>query len=248
MRRKRRARGIWFPTFGSDCGVGDDYDEMAGIYGDLEVGDYGNICSAIRPLTVDVPLDSNNDFSGNSLADVVGSNWYLRRIVGKLTVYTLPDDGESPYCKVAAGFFVARADEKGNNDEPIGSTINDAPIGSASYVATNINYSPLALTTSREPWIWRRTWILSTGVGTETTEVPRNNCLFGSVLDGPHLDAKTKRLIGNDERLFFAISAARWPPTSQGPAEPPEPSSRVTYELDYRLFGWPRKARNRGAF
>lgn len=156
---------------------------------------------------------------------------------------------------VAAGFFVARANDSGSGGG------ESTPIGSASLQETNDNYSPLYATTVREPWIWRRTWMLgnpselgfaqafinnNTGVGQTllgTSSFPPTTAHYGSVSDGAHIDAKTARRVTQDERLWFAVSAVRFP---IGTVTVENPNLRGY--LDVRLLAGLRKAHNRGVF
>lgn len=65
-------------------------------------------------------------------------------------------------------------------------------------------------------------------------------------MDGPHIESKSGRFIGEDERLFFGINAM---PLADGGAgfEPRKLDTNVAvdYLLDFRLVGALRKASNR---
>lgn len=242
-RRKRRSQGTWLPTLGEGVGEENTANIVTGLDSDFDVEDNGVLTTRIHELTMDQPRE-DIDVS-TPLADIIGSEYFLKRIVGKLLVTMAdPAAATSPFFTqviVGAGFFVARA-EAAEVNFPIG-----ASIGSAADV--NKNYSPLEANTMREPWIWRRVWILESrplGIS-ETPHWPRSNTQYGSVLDGPHIDAKTKRRITNDDRLWFAIAGARWPifATGEEPVAAPQP---IAYHLDYRLFGNLRKAKTRGVF
>lgn len=69
-----------------------------------------------------------------------------------------------------------------------------------------------------DPWIWRRDWILGHGpseanFGQTNQNVagrrnfPPTNTHYGSVRDGAHVDQKTNRVIGQEERLFLNLTA-----------------------------------------
>lgn len=183
----------------------------------------------------------------------------MMRIVGKLFAerknfaFSGSQDDPDPAVLFGAGFFVARA-----NDLSVGGG-SGTPIGSATIQERRDHYSPLDTDTVREPWIWRRTWILglsgraprsSTAVGPDfptatifTAHWPASTGLYGSVMDGPHIDSKVKRRIGQDDRLWFAISATPYP-LGQNTSG----NLNVEGYLDYRLFGALRKARSRSAF
>lgn len=238
MRRRRRSRGTWLPTLGTQLSEDGDAFNVTGLHGSIPITlgtDAPLINGAVLPVTFDVPHEDPT--AGDSLADIVGSEYLLKRIVGKCFVSFDPagtDDFDG--CLVSCGFFVARAEslsQAGSPAEPIG-------VQNLSAIEWAATYNPLSQETMREPWIWRRTWILG------LSQYPPNNALYGSVMDGPHIDAKTTRRISNDDRLWFAIGAIPMPlnlPGAEG-----SPTNNVFYDIDYRLFGSLRKAKTHGAF
>jgi len=243
MRRRRPNNGTWLPTSTTD--LGDGYNgsnvETQGLYGSLGVLGEGAVSTYLLPLTADTPIEGDAFAINNSLADIVGSEYFLKRIVGKFyCAYTEAAEGGFDFCKVALGFMVCRAD----------SALPDIPIGAPSATfwsnadptaqAAFNSYSPLAAETVREPWIWRRSWVLASS----SASLPRSTANFGSVLDGGHIDAKTKRRVVNDERLFMALSVCRWPYTNAGLGD----AGSIDFDIDLRLFASLRKARNRGVF
>lgn len=243
MRRRRRSQGTWLPTIGNAVGQELTENDVTGVDSDVDVEDNGLLVTRLFQLTLDQPQEEAT--TSTPLSDVIGSEYFLKRIVGKLfAAIDDPSATPSPFFTkilVGAGFFVARA-EAAEPDVPIG-----AGVGTAADVAKN--YSPLETRTQREPWIWRRTWILQSrplGIS-ENPMFPRSTAGYNSVLDGPHIDAKTKRRISNDDRLWFAISAVRWPIFATG-EEPAAAPQTISFHLDYRLFGSLRKAKTRGVF
>jgi len=129
-----------------------------------------------------------------SLADFEGSAYRLRRIVGKLFIgldqtITQAPDSRPKNALIGAGFIILKVDE--NTGAPINPTAN--------------SYSPLDNNNLRDPWIWRRTWMLTNDFSnnlTEDYEFPRSTTDYGSVLDGSHIDQKTARRVSDEERLF----------------------------------------------
>lgn len=261
MARRRRSRGTWFPNIGSQ--IGALTENFMGRSFSIGAATNGSITTGILPLTFDTPFEGDRVSTGvDSLADIIGSEYVLMRIVGKLFAsYSNPQldgvgaPGGSPIY-FTAGFFVARP-----NDEAVGGG-EDTPIGSATEAERRDNYSPLEVDTVREPWIWRRSWILGVAGGRTSVSsavspqaafsnpnlaaYPQSTALYGSVHDGPHFDSKVKRRVGQDDRLWFAVSTANFPfgattvvGTTQG---------IITGALDYRIFGSLRKARNSSAF
>lgn len=267
--RRRRPAVTWFPTLGSPVrGTSGETEEFVNGFeftlivpaGD-DPGAYKTVTTAF-PITFDLPRESNATEADTTMADIVGSEYLLRRIVGKLFLQRqatasgqasgnlLPDN--FPTTLVGAGFFVARAGTEAGigPDIPSGwDVLNEG--------ANFSNFSPLGLDTVREPWIWRRTWLLGSraeiGRQTSTTsttnwspawpEWPSANWEYPGVLDGPHIDSKTRRRVTQDDRLWFAASATHIFDTYTG-----DFTHSIDGYLDYRLIGSLRKARNRGVF
>lgn len=258
MRRRRRGfKGTWFPLYGAALGPDEPGVEGTGLQAQIITQNDGSAATVITQLTADEPLE---DASSYALTDIVGSTEYaLRRIVGKLSIHWNELSGEgvtlsATYAaKIAAGFFIARADDQ-DSRFPLGCPA--ASFGSTGNADAFNSFSPLALRATREPWIWRRSWILGNAVydgGPSPSPFTNgrnviyhsSNDQFGSVSDGPHIDAKTKRRCRQDERLFFAISAVNYP-YDTNPAV--VRSLSFTWDLDIRIFGALRRARNKGAF
>jgi len=257
MRRRRKV--TWLPTIGSVVGEGLSTASGRAFFSIGGLVD-GSIDTVISVLTFDQPRDiDQTDIPTTTMADTIGSEYFLNRIVGKcfahrrFTGTILGSDDTQPGILFGAGFFIARANDESSGGGP------DTPIGSATAQERNDNYSPLEADTIREPWIWRRTWVLgragrfpapatagggATASSDANAAYPASTALYGSVLDGPHIDAKTKRRVAQDERLFFAISAMNFPIGQESAAN----SIVVDGYLDYRLVGNLRRAHNRGVF
>lgn len=253
---KRRPKYTWLPTLGSVRSSEQPVANNSGIRFTLNTTGSVDPVTVIFPLTFDTPGDPDDvdPAAGGVLVNMVGHEYFLRRIVGKCLIAiqasTAPanDPSRTPGVIVTAGFFVARANDPDSGGGPT------TPIGSASQQEVIDNYDSLSRETIRAPWIWRRAWILgnkarelaSTTVQDFATNAanmfPPTTAHYGSVADGPHIDAKTARRVAQDERLFFTATAAQFPetPTNQGAA--------VLGYLDYRLLGQLRKAHNRGVF
>lgn len=252
-RRKRRNRGTWLPTLGTQMSEDDSYLSGFG-FGIGAPVDTTTISTIVYPITADSPTYQGDSVGQNTtMAEVIGNEYFLDRIVGKLFLMYEPARDVSGNTVngpvlVASGFFVARADD--NN--PL------TPIGAGSAQEVRDNYSPLDLDTIREPWIWRRAWMLGTsgnarlggGISLSTNwdegAFPSSNTLCGSVLDGPHIDAKTKRRVGQEDRLWWALAVAR--PIQLFTSGTPTTNGEVKGYLDYRLHGQLRRARPDGRF
>jgi hypothetical protein len=191
MRRRIKPKVTWLPrdpAFTRDFGNTDtniiqlDFTLNSPIAGEFITG-VVPVVSDATPL-VDGP-------GNNTLSDIENSGYRLRRIVGKCFVARQANQGPTNVAIIAGGgFIVLRTAENG---DPL--NIN----------APN-SYSPFALRNDDSPWIWRRDWMLSGIDDTNGFSFPRSNAFYGSVADGPHIDQKTARIIGHDERLFFVAS------------------------------------------
>jgi len=188
------------------------------------------ITTSIYSLVPDYPAEAIRAAGAlPSLADFEAGGYRLRRLVGKIFVgmdNEQPSQGNtSPVaCLAGAGFIVLRVEEQ-----------TGAPLVTAAS-----HYSPLDLDATRDPWIWRRTWLLQndfSGLATAPQagwQFPRTNCDYGSVQDGPHIDAKTARRIGAEERLFFVMSNVPLGGTTTQ-------NGLIRYALDYRVLASPIK-------
>lgn len=274
MRTKRRKRKYtWFPVTGS-AGPAETNDNFAQLLAQHVVSPDGLTNVDISPCVPDVPMEGDdiNVTAPGQLVQALGQEYFIERIVGKcfLSYTTGVDDGiVSIFPRtvlVACGFFVARA-----NDGDVGGGAG-TPIGSASLPERVENYSPLSEDAIREPWIWRRTWILSNGrpvpnpnsagaFGLTTTQIsggvgftnsvvqagaPTTNINQGSALDGPHFDAKSVRRVGNDERLWFVVASRTL--DREFDITTPNVAGILGLVLDYRVLGRLTRAHNRSNF
>lgn len=261
--RRRRSQGTWLPVLGTEATIAEDTIERTTRTVSIDL-----VAAEIFPLTVvtpvifDDPSEANDVSDESTLSDLVGNEYLLKRIVGKVWVQPfwripLTEDFASEYddqinaVVVAAGFFIARAAD--------GAAGVNSPIGGAGVWRTD--YNPLSRNQCREPWIWRRSWLLGnparrmynqgqlaspTGAPLNLNvfdNAPANNSEFGSVLDGPHIDSKSKRRVGADDRLWFAMAATSFPPSTTQAT-----GVNITGTFDVRVFGALRKAQQRGAF
>lgn len=138
-----------------------------------------------------------------TLADVAESGYRLRRIVGKLFFAaaqdTLSQLGDATTWIVTAGFIVRRVGANGQSVASIAS-------GGSGLLLSTVSLDNLA-----DPWIWRRSFVVSNIVGPTLDHATFpfvNNLQMGSALDGPHVDQKTARIVGPEERLFLSVSVS----------------------------------------
>jgi len=194
-RNRRGPRVIWLPPNDS-ANVGSGLLNGVHEFTVDPIGVAGAEAVAEIPLTIDGSFDASDPTV--SLADMFSSGYRLRRIVGKFYC-TLVQGGGGPHVViVTAGIIVRR------EDPTTGSSLAGA------FGAAEI--SPVALDNYSDPWIWRRSWVLSNEEHTvaSNTHGPRGNFFDGYAggnADGPHVDQKTARIVGPEERLFLDVSA-----------------------------------------
>lgn len=261
MAGRRRRRGTWFPNLGTAGIEGAVEDDDSGLFAELviPVGSSQSSVIFITDLTFDSPVEEEALSEGankKTLADIIGSEYILKRIVGKIflgldlitqTGATHPAQGVTVTC----GFCVAR-----EQDNQLG-LANPSPIGASNTTEARQNYSPASVSTVREPWIWRRRWILGqAGISFGSAnafaqaQFPQTNAQYGSVMDGPHIDAKTIRRVSQDDRLWFVATARNLGGNFADPfgSVDVDIDTHIKLHLDYRLFGSLVKSRNHGAF
>jgi len=235
--RRRKPLVQWLPVFGT--GGSENSEAAIGIQSEIQLATSND---ETRIDAVGLTFDYTDSAEtaqaagddNRTLRDLVsGSAYRLRRIVGKIYAswYNNSGDGIANRPDVidyAAGFIVVRTDDNGNP--------------STDFEEVH----PLSQDSADDPWIWRRRWFLRTlaegdtpgGVPAKTwgSGFPRSTAEYHSVADGPHIDQKTARVVGRQERLFFVQAArtvAAFPGSTAGFSAP---GGLVTY-LDYRLLG-----------
>lgn len=253
-KRRRRRRGVWFPNLGTAGPEGGQADDSAGIWAELIPSAIGDTGIFLTDLTFDQPVDEGADSTGTaprSLADFVGSEYILKRIVGRLFLGLDQSQvvGTTKAVLITCGFFVARAD-----DDP--TLVNPTPVGAATLVDQVREYAPDSVGNIREPWIWRRQWILGNTLQTFVTSqsaeafFPPNNVTYNpGGMEGGFIDQKTIRRVGQDDRLWFIAAfraiGSNWADPFVVDIQVP---LHVKLHLDYRLFGTLTKAKGKGSF
>jgi len=269
-RRRRRFKGTWLPNIGT---VPTDPTNLTSATAGRETVLVWDPAAdtqptvGVIPLTFDTPQEPDAFTSDIPMGYFLNNEYKLVRLVGKLFATPLwnaisndtnPILTNPPAILYTSGFFIARAqDELDTNGGA------DVPIGFATSFLTS--YNPDIPDTIREPWLWRRQWILGnnrlldhlrtngfTNSGAidpiwAHAALPPTTANYGSVADGPHIDAKTRRKVGNDDRLWWAQSIQPYPRFGAG-SFPYTGVIQLQAHLDYRLFGQTRKGRNRGNF
>lgn len=235
MRFRRRRRLVtWLPNVNNPTAQGENLNLLTGA---VDVDHRGTTTTAILPVVKDYdPVAASTD----AFVDYTGKGYILQRIVGKLFLslaqFSATEPARTPAAAViTAGFEILRV------------TDNGLPLSTA----IPGSYSPLTEGNERDPWIWRRSWLLGNSYGgaqplnTNNWDAaagynPNTNTFDGSVADGPHIDAKVKRRVGPEERLFLVITT--WQPIDYGEAGV---DNSVYYVGDIRVLATPVRASNR---
>lgn len=163
------------------------------------------------PVTEEIPIVK--DFFGqatgmltnvdSSLADIEQTGYRLRRIVGKLSFSVQQGAAQvaadPTLFHITAGFIIRRTQDDGTSFASLSTNGSDIRVSS--------------LDAQMDPWIWRRSWNLTDkgqlGAPTDINSLsfPSSNDQYGGGnLDGPHVDAKTARVVGPEERLFLSVT------------------------------------------
>jgi len=210
MRRRSKVKVVWLPTTNAFSG---DQGNPAGLANTTtwqitSQTVFSSIQGDHEALEIPVTLDGSGSAPLNptsSLADIENSGYRLRRIVGKVYVFISQstDDPTVSVIGVTAGFMVRRVDGGG-----IASLASSVPAVGGEVLA---QVNPVLIDNSMDPWIWRRSWLLgdngTANNGTLSTAVPAQNFGFQypGPLEGPHVDQKTARIVGPEERLFLDV-------------------------------------------
>jgi len=249
---RRRRKYTWFPSNLSPI-RGESVDtrvNLNGITGGLAVdGTVQGITTL--PLCISDFVNTGSNYEGtivDPLSEVVGQEYVVERIVGKFFAWThwAPNTTNSLDASVAVGLglCVARAEESTDSTE--------WPIGSQTVQTAVQNYSPLVFENTREPWMFRRTWMLGArNIDANkpdqfgSSAFPPTTAGYGSLQDGPHVDVKSVRRVRQDERLWAIIAVERYP---FGLEVEPAQEIELRFWFDYRILGQLRRAKNRSNF
>lgn len=207
MAKRRGPRVVWLPVSRENrinaTGAATSGLQNAGFAVALDVPtpDTPDGVTLAIPVVADNP--QNLALTGNvtTLSDIENSGYRLRRIVGKIVVQVAQVTEATlwKHCQITCGFIILRV---GPDGQPL------------TFASTPDAYSVASIDSNSDPWIWRRSFwlgnnaaIISAGVSGENFAFwPETNLTAGSALDGPHVDQKTARIIGPEERLFFVAT------------------------------------------
>lgn len=215
--RRRKPRVVWLPQTNANS-IGDNTAVYQLFLLSLG-GSTGSHVSTELPMVLDSQQSPVFDPT-SSLSDIESSGYRLRRIVGKIWIQcgqTVPiafggggdTNSITPFSAiVTAGFIVRKA------ETATGRSL-------ASFTGDDTSISPALIENSGDPWIWRRSWLVGNnwargnvahpeaGVLLPINPVPTDNYApgRGGIADGPHVDQKTARIVGPEERLFLDVTA-----------------------------------------
>lgn len=206
MARRRSPRVVWLPpdrfnrlgvAGGATTGL---QNGISRFFVDVLAGTDGTSATAVVPVVQDSQVDISQ-LTGGSLADYAQSAYRLRRIVGKIFVAHNSQSnavGAPALQIITAGFIVLKVQQRAGVVVPSNATLPE--------------YSTQMLQNWSDPWIWRRTWVLGNNLkllaaGSALSARATDNVSGpGSIADGAHVDAKTARIVGADERLFLVVT------------------------------------------
>lgn len=268
-RRRFKRRLTWFPPLGGTFTVAEEQITVGFTTISVPVPNTGLIGTTEIPLTFDFGEEAflADAAAGQirSLADLLQSGWRCRRVVGKIFLAFHPDNSGqldpllTSYgaCIVSAGLMVRKVDaftqpaiqtistlERDDYTDPwffrrswvLG---QDARYNKNQFVRSDnsivnvFNGLPGTLGAGGPP---------AADTFAAFNRFPNTTAHYAGSLDGGHIDAKTNRIIGPEDRLFLTLSARGLPVT-------PEPTlvgdNDVIGVIDLRLLGSPMRATNR---
>ena len=228
MRTRRKRRNNWFPVLGL---LNANEELSVGAVGSLQPQSTGVAFQGgptlITPLIPDfAPEDTSA--GDDTLTDYIGNEYVIERIVGKAHFALRQSNTDGDQAVLAAGLFVARVDDSATS-----------PIRAAADVSAD--YGPLNPRTYQRPWMWRRTWAMTNLSASAVQGIYPATTSQGSVLDGQHIDCKSKRRVRKDERLFLAVQAMALNFGTTG-------VNLFQGTVDLRVLGRLVKAKNKSAF
>jgi len=204
MARRRSPKVVWLPpTNANSLGTNTTGYQIFSVDA---AGGTGSFAVGEIPLTIDSQSDPLA--AESSLSDVEDSGYRLRRVVGKIFISAVQNSDPAVTPLIPSRFLVTAGLIVRRSDDTTGKSL-------AALTADAELLGPGEIRNYGDPWIWRRSWILyNLGIPRADNQIfndqgPTNNYTFGSggIQDGPHVDAKTARIVGPEERLFLDVSS-----------------------------------------
>lgn len=232
--KKRSPRVVWLPPTDRNSLDPGNLNGLQNFIIDF-VGTNETTIGASVNAEIPLVIDGEDDdpIGAVTLSDIENSSYRLRRIVGKIFVFSRPQAQQggtafgAPLHVVTGGLIVRKID-----------------VASGDSLALQVNQvSPTAIRNWADPWIWRRSWMVRnvTGVtgGVTTLDLDSlsgsnfGGAAAGGIADGPHIDQKTARLVGNEERLFLSFTASVVVPRELGGND----GTQIQVLTDLRVLG-----------
>jgi len=253
---RRRRKYTWLPTNGTDVELVQGTTDFVSTLFQWAITLNANAsyqATQIFPLNpFDLPVKPDAQPvgpGGSTLSDVVGNEYVVERMVGNHYAGVISSDSSTGAQQilgvmVGLGFFVARADDT-NQNQPIGG---------------QENYQVFRIDNQREPWMFRRTWLLNPRFQTLNSNpaapfqanserlfqsLPNWTSHYVGANTGPFFDVKSVRRIRTDERLFAAMSIHLLPILD---ASALSGTIGVYGVTDLRILGALRRAKNKSNF
>lgn len=212
--RRRKARVVWLPQPGTERAI-QGVSALAATENPSWAEFAFTVTNGNAPTTVEVPMvvdqPTSADLSSTaslaiwrdqSLQKVNQPTYRLRRIVGEFFgAVTVTDAGNTATGGIllAIGAIVRRVDSDG--------------LVAVDGVDQDLN----SIQNNADPWIFRRTWVLGSGLEPVTgppravSTFPGTTAAYGNAR--AHIDQKTIRKIGPEERLILNATAWIMPST-----------------------------------
>lgn len=211
MRKRTKQRVVWLPPDQTNDAFG------ANVTTELPAGTgiggvNFNVSGSARIDTVEVPIviDTPRDPATESLADLEDSGYRLRRIVGELWLFGDRFDEDSGIEEIffEAGLIVRRCDQQGLSLAALADTGG----------AVQENVSPASALNWADPWIWQRSWwTRNPNFVVQTVGAPAIANTTPIRMDVEyHMDQKTARIVGPEERLYLSASVIGLGGSNQG--------------------------------
>ena len=209
MRRRTKPKVVWLPQTNA-LSLDTAARSTWGLASVALNPNGGQPASTVEvPLVIDGNPTTDPLATNASLSSVESSGYRLRRIVGKVYCFLAQTEQASEdIYGITVGFIVRRVDP-------------NTGVSLASATPTEVDVGDIDNT--MDPWIWRRSWVLSNGpIFSVASVAPLTNIDAAQIAgkgpstnfgthyqsgnDGPHVDQKTARIVGPEERLFMDCS------------------------------------------
>jgi len=243
--RKRRNRATWFPVNPTFAGEGGSQGYTT-YETDLDFPVNAQFLDS-QILAVPLTLDFTPSIDAVQTSDltlqnyVQGQDYLLQRVVGKVWggINQEYQDNTALRSGILCIALAVLPNEAGSSGPQIDPS----------------EYNPVFAENAQQPWIWRRTWrldnpaIWSVDIQLELLPgsiqgYPGNTSGYHGMQEGGHLDAKSRRRITKEHRLYL-VGAMQ---TVSGNYEDATLQSTWHFGFDLRVLGQMRRGKNKSSF